>query len=66
MLDPSPSHSDNYFLDEERGGERIQITLKAAHQHGISQVGHLWPKIACWLRTFIIFQGIRTSIAEEP
>ena len=25
-----------------------------------------WPNIQCWLVSFVIFQGIRTSIAKEP
>ena len=25
-----------------------------------------WPNIECWLGSFVIFQGIRTSIAKKP
>ena len=37
-----------------------------AKHHGILLVGRWWPKIECWLGSFVIFQGIRTSIAKKP
>ena len=32
----------------------------------LSLAGQWWPNIECWLGSFVIFQGIRTSIAKEP
>ena len=34
--------------------------------NGVSLAGRSWPNIDCWLGSFVIFQGIRTSIAKEP
>ena len=45
-----------FFFSLMRGG-RIQIPLLAGYQ---------WPNIECLLGSFVIFQGIRTSIAKEP
>ena len=53
-------------------GERIQIPLKAGHHRPASETpfkwpaGRWWPYIECWLGSFVIFQGSRTSIAKEP
>ena len=41
-------------------GERIQIALKAGHHQPASETP--WPTLECWLGSFVIFQGIRTSI----
>ena len=42
-------------------GERIQIPLRAGHHRPASET-----PFKCCLGSFVIFQGIRTSIAEEP
>ena len=34
------------------------------HFNGISLAGRCWPYIECWLGSFVIFQGILTSIAK--
>ena len=55
-------------------GEMIQIQQKAGHHrhaserhfNGVSFVGRWWPNIECWLGSFVIFQGIWTSIARKP
>ena len=62
-----------YFLFELMREERIQITLKVGlyrpaakrHWNGISLVGRCRPNIECWLGSFVIFLGIRTSIARK-
>ena len=36
------------------------------HLNGVSLAYRCWPNIKCWLRTFMIFWGIRTSIARKP
>ena len=36
------------------------------HLNGVSLDGLWWPNIECWLGSFVIFQGIRTSIAKKP
>ena len=36
------------------------------HLNGVSLAGWLWPGIECWLGSFLIYQGIRTSIAQKP
>ena len=32
--------------------------------NGVSLAGRCWPNIECWLGSFVIFQGILTSIAK--
>ena len=32
----------------------------------VSLACRCWPNIECWLGGFVIFQGIRTSIAKKP
>ena len=34
--------------------------------NGVSLEGRWWPNIEYWLVSFVIFQGIRTSIAQKP
>ena len=51
----------NFFLMR---GERIQIALKACHHRSDSETPCI--NIECWLGSFVIFQGIRASIAEKP
>ena len=36
------------------------------HLNDVSLVGRWWPNIECWLGIFVIFRGIRTSIAKKP
>ena len=36
------------------------------HLNGVSLAGRWWSNIECWLGSFVIFQGIRTSIAKKP
>ena len=33
--------------------------------NGVSLAGRRWPNIECWLGSFVIFQGIRTSITKK-
>ena len=35
------------------------------HLNGVSLAGRWWPNIECWLRSFVIFQGILTSTAKN-
>ena len=44
----------HFFLDDE--GERNSVSL----------AGQWWPNIECWLGNFVIFQVIRTGIANKP
>ena len=54
-------------------GKRIQKALKAGHHrpasetpfNGVKLDGRWWPNIKCWLGSFVIFQGDRTSIAKK-
>ena len=32
----------------------------------LTLVGRWWPNIECWLGSFVVLQGIRTSIAKKP
>ena len=34
--------------------------------YGVLLAGEWWPNIECWLGSFVVFQGIRTSIAKKP
>ena len=34
--------------------------------NGVSLACRWWPNTECWLGSFVIFQGIRTSIAKKP
>ena len=36
------------------------------HLNGVSLACRCWPNIECWLGIFVLFQGIRTSIAKKP
>ena len=36
------------------------------HLNGVSLAGQCWPNIECWLGSFVLGQGIRTSIAKKP
>ena len=36
------------------------------HFNGVSLAGRWWPNIECWLCTFVILQGVCTSIAKKP
>ena len=36
------------------------------HLNGVLLAGRWWPNIECWLGSFVVFQGIRTSIAKKP
>ena len=53
--------------------EKIQIPLKAGHHRPASETslelrvagGSIIAKIECWLGSFVIFQGIQTSIAKK-
>ena len=66
------SNSDNvyFFLMRE---ERIKIALKEGHHrpagerhlNGVSLAGRRWPNIECWLGSFVISQGIWSSIAKK-
>ena len=62
-----------FFSLVDEGIENPNITGNGHHQpasethlNGVSQVGRLWPNIECWLGSFVIFQGIWTSIAKKP
>ena len=65
-----------FFIKLMRG-EGIQIPLIAGHYWPTSKMQFKWRfadgpmmahlgNIECWLGSFVIFQGIRTSIAKEP
>ena len=45
-------------------GERIVIPLRMGH-HWRFAGEPIWPNIDCLLGRFVIFQGIRTSIAKK-
>ena len=34
--------------------------------NGVSLACRWWPNVECWLGSFMIFQGIQTSIAKKP
>ena len=36
------------------------------HLNGVSLACQWWPNVDCWLGSFVIFQGIRTSIVKKP
>ena len=36
------------------------------HLNGVSLAWWWWPNIECWLCSFVIFLGIRTSFAKKP
>ena len=36
------------------------------HLNGVLLAGRWWPNIECWIGTFVIIKGIRTSFAKEP
>ena len=68
------SNYDKVFFSFMRGGGgRIQIPLLAGHQRPACETpfnAFRWraddSNMECWLGSFLIFQGISTSIAKEP
>ena len=40
--------------------------LAKRHLNGVSLAGRSWPKIECWLGSYVLFQGMRASIAKKP
>ena len=54
------------------GGSKYHLTrailgpLAKRHINGVSRAWRRWPNIECWLGSFVIFQGIWTSIAKKP
>ena len=55
---------------QQQGSLNMRILPLSYHSkaryHGVSLAGRWWPNIECWLGSFVIFQGLRTSIAMEP
>ena len=47
-------------------GKGIKIPQSADHHRPASVTCRCWPYIECWLGTFVIFKGIRASIAKNP
>ena len=69
------SNFENFFLLLYLVNEWIWIPLKywaimglpaKRHFNGVSLACRWWPNIECWLGSFVIFQGFRTSIAKKP
>ena len=54
------------FFQMMRARGSIQISLKVGHLIGVWLVGRWWQNIECWLGSFVILQGIQTSIANKP
>ena len=48
------------------GSRKIFQRVSKFFLNGVSPAGRWWPNIECWLGSFVIFQGIRTSIAKKP
>ena len=57
-----------FFWWGERGSKKRAIIGPPAKRHlnGVSLAGRWWPNMKCWLCSFVIFQGIHTSIAKKP
>ena len=57
------SNSDSVFL------MRVEATICPSvkrHLNDVSLAGQRWPKIECWIGSFVMFQGIRMNIAKKP
>ena len=50
----------------EEQNTAISGPLSARLRNGVSLPCHWWPNIECVLGSFVIFQGILTSIAKKP
>ena len=50
-----------FFLIRGEKTQRLEIPLKAGHHRPASET-----PFKCWLGSFVIFQGIWTSIAKKP
>ena len=60
------SNSDNAFFDEGREDPNsAKRGPSSRHLNGVWLAGRRWPNIVCWLGSFVIFQGIWTSIAKN-
>ena len=56
-----------FFIRAERIKMRSIIGPPAKrHLNGVSLAGRYWLNTKCWLGSFVIFQGIWTSIAKKP
>ena len=62
-----------FLVDEGRKDPNATISGPAivspppkCHLNGGSLACQCWPNIECWLGSFVIFQGIRVSIAKKP
>ena len=52
-------------LDHEgERGNKYNVPLLAGHHRSVSETPS--PNIECWLGSFVLFQGILTSIAKKP
>ena len=56
---PSSAHQRNAIWWRFAGWPMMAKTI------GISQAVRWWPIIKCWLGSFVVFEGVRTSIPEE-
>ena len=55
------------FFNEERHYKRAIIGPPAKrHLNGVWLAGRWWLNIECWLGSFVVLQGIKTSIAKQP
>ena len=55
-------------IDDQNTTKSRAIIVSPAKRHlnGVSLAGRWRPINECWLGSFVIFQGIRTSIAKKP
>ena len=59
---------DNVFLvgeGKEDPNNTINGPSSARQRNAVSLAGRRWPNVECWLGSFVIFQGIRTSISKK-
>ena len=47
-------------------GREDPNSTKTGHHQPASETPFKWPNNECWLGSFVIFQGIGTSIAKKP
>ena len=64
------SNFENVFLVDEGSKYHFKRAIigppAKRHLNCVSLACRCWPNIECWLGSFVIFQGIRTSIAKKP
>ena len=65
IMEKSWNHIFEFLWEPCISGPSSARQRNAIYLNGVSLACRWWPNIECWLGSFIVFQGIRTSIAKK-